>query len=182
MFGISTMWGWVIAFAATAAVAFGGGFKLAHDLDQGAYQALKASYAQAAASAAQGARQREEAQMALSQATGEAEAAQQAALTAKARVITREITHYVTTAQDAHGCVTWGMLRLHDAAALGVPADTLVPPAGQSDDACSPVKPSDFMAAITGNYAVAWANAEQLNALEADITQRVAVANGAVKP
>ena len=105
------------------------------------------------------------------------DAATQQALAAHATVVTKEIPVYVTTHQDATGCVTWGMLRVHDAAATGVDPASLQPPGGQSDDACSAVKPSAFAAAVAGNYAVALANAAQLNDLEADIRGRVAAFN-----
>lgn len=164
--------------ACAAVLVFVGGFKLSHDLDQGTIQKMKAAEATAEAQAQTQARTIEQKDAAVAQANGQAEAAAQAALAARAQVITKEVTHYVTVAQDAHGCVTWGMLRLHDASALGVDPATLLPPAGQSDDACSPVKPSVFSAAIAGNYAVALANAQQLNDLEADIRSRVAAFNG----
>jgi hypothetical protein len=176
MFGLN--WISLAAYAAVAALLFGGGFKLAHDLDQGTIQHMKAAEAQAAADAQKQARSIEQQQAQISNLTGAAEASAQEALQARARVVTKEITHYVTAAQDARGCVTWGMLRLHDAAALGVDPASLQPPSGQSDDACSPVKPSDFAAGVAGNYAVAHENAEQLDALEADIRQRVASFNG----
>lgn len=182
MFGLSSLWISVLSWSALAIGVFSFGFATANKLDAGAYKGLQLSYAQAEARANTAAMANEQAQASLSQATGAAEAAQQQALEASARVVIREVPRYVTVRQDATGCVTWGMLRVHDAAAIGVDPGALVPPAGQSDDACSPIKPSDFAAAVAGNYAVARANAEQLNALEADVTQRVAVANAAVKP
>jgi hypothetical protein len=112
-----------------------------------------------------------------------AETAAQTQLAGQATVITKEVTRYVSTSpKPPVGCVTNGMLRLHDAAVLGVDPSTIVPPAGQLDSACSTVAPSDFMAAVVGNYAAARANAEQLDALSADIKSRSAAVASAAKP
>ena len=108
-----------------------------------------------------------------------AEAAAQTALAGRAQIITKEITRYVSNKPGpAVGCVTNGMLRVHDAAVLGVDPSEVVPPAAQPDAACSAVAPSYFMAGVAANYAVANENAEQLNSLSSDIKSRAAaVAN-----
>ena len=108
-----------------------------------------------------------------------AEAAAQTALAGRAQIIIKRIPVYVSSsAKPAVGCVTNGMLRVHDAAVLGVDPSEVVPPAAQPDAACSAVAPSDFMAGVAANYAAANENAEQLNSLSSDIKSRAAaVAN-----
>jgi hypothetical protein len=71
------------------------------------------------------------------------------------------------------GCVSYGLVRQHDAAALGVDPDTLPLPAGSSDDACSPVTNSALADAISDNYAAARANAQELTDLQARDTAQV---------
>jgi hypothetical protein len=116
-----------------------------------------------------------------------AEVAAQAKIVTQTRTVTKEITRYVPRPGPSVSvpCVSNGMLRVHDAAVLGVDPSTILPPASSPDDACSPVAASDFMADINANYGVARANAEQLNALEADVTARanaVAAAQGPAPP
>lgn len=95
----------------------------------------------------------------------------------KTRVIVQKVPRYVDRVVHV-ACVPWGLVRLHDAAAGGRDPDAVAAPGGQSDDACSPFKPADVAAVIAGNYGVARANAEQLDALEADVRQRIDAANG----
>lgn len=103
---------------------------------------------------------------------------------------TRIVTRYVTLTKEipAHvppssPCVPWGVVRLHDAAVLGVDPSTLQAPAGQPDDACSDVSPSAFVATVTDNYRAGQQNAQQLDDLEADIAGRAqAVAPAVVAP
>lgn len=112
----------------------------------------------------------------VTQTSQHAEAAAQGTLRAQATRTRKAIVRYVH--DPSHPvpvpCVSWGMLRLHDAAVAGVDPGDLVPPPGEPTDACSSVKTSDFMATIVDNYAAARENAEQLDALEADINARVA--------
>lgn len=73
---------------------------------------------------------------------------------AQARTITltKEVTKYVTAETDRAFPVPCGVVRLHDAAALGVAAADLGNPAGLADgDPCS-VKASDLAATVIGNY------------------------------
>ena len=105
-------------------------------------------------------------------AAGEVQA--QAAIVQQARIIIRKVPVYVSkNPLPPVGCITNGMLRLHDAAVLGIDPADLSPPAAQSDDACSAVSPSDFMATVVNNYAAARQNGEQLNSLEVDINNRL---------
>lgn len=110
----------------------------------------------------------------LTKASAAAETKAQATIVRQARVIIKKVPVYVSSApRPPVGCITVGMLRLHDAAATGIDPADFHPPAGQPDDACSSVAPSDFMAVVAGNYAAARANGEQLNSLEADLKSRI---------
>jgi hypothetical protein len=113
-------------------------------------------------------------QAALTKSNAAAETQAQSKIVIQTRVIIRKVPVYVSS--DLHppvGCVTNGMLRLHDAAVLGIDPADLPPPTGQPDDACSTVTPSDFMAVVVGNYGAARQNGEQLNSLEADLKARI---------
>lgn len=94
------------------------------------------------------------------------------------RTLVKEVPRYVTAHQDAVGCVTYGLLRVYDAAILGVEPSTLELPAGKSDDACSPVKPSDLGRSLADNVGVSRQNAAQLDALIANVRETVDLYNG----
>lgn len=104
-----------------------------------------------------------------SAAIGRRQAATQTAITARTRMLIREVPIYVTPETDARlGGLPWGLVRMHDAAALGVDPASLPNPAGEPDDAASSVEASDLAAAVAGNYAgVCRADAEQLRDLQA---------------
>lgn len=114
------------------------------------------------------------AQTSITKTDSAAETAAQATIQVQTRTIIKKAPIYVSASPSPPvGCVTNGMLRLHDAAVLGVDPADIHPPAGQPDAACSTTAPSDFMAAVVDNYATARANAEQLNALEVDLDARI---------
>lgn len=86
-----------------------------------------------------------------------------------------EIPTYVTSAQDRSTCITYGLVRVYNAA-VGQP-DAIPLPAGKSNDACSPVKASALAAGIADNFGTAKDNADQLNKLEAYINSEKATAD-----
>lgn len=92
------------------------------------------------------------------------------------RTLVKEIPIHVPTSVP---CIPWGVVRLHDAAVLGVDPASLPTPAGEPDDACSDVSPRSFVTTVIANYEAAEQNAQQLNALEADLAAREAAANKA---
>ncbi len=99
--------------------------------------------------------------------------AHQTVLAAQAAVVKQKVRTHVheapppTPAAPARiGCVSYGLVRQHDAAALGVNPDTLPLPSGVSDDTCSPVANADLADAISDNYAAARANAQELTDLQ----------------
>lgn len=93
------------------------------------------------------------------------------------RTIIQEIPTYVTPAQDLHSCVTYGLVRVYDAAILGVQPSDLDLPAGQSDDACAPVKASDLARSLADNVGAARQNAAQLDALIANVATATDIYN-----
>jgi len=117
------------------------------------------------------------AQSAVDAKSAEDSATHQTAIASAAAVIKQKVSTHVHNPAPAAprvvGCVTYGLVRLHDAAALGVDPDTLPLPSGVSDDACSPVADTDLAAAFADNYAAARANAAQLDDLIANVKGKV---------
>lgn len=108
--------------------------------------------------------------------SSEANATHQATEAQAARVVKQKVyihVHDPAAPPRVVGCVSVGLVREHDAAALGVDPDTLPLPAGSSDDACSAVTNADLAGAIADNYAAARANAAQLDDLEANVKAKV---------
>lgn len=169
MFGLSSLAVRLIAGAVIVLIILGLGMRAMFLIDA---QTIDKLHAQQAAQQAAG-RQVQAVQKTLTVADTHSETVAQAGLSQQAKVIIERIPTYVSNKPSAPiGCVTWGMLRLHDAAVAGVEPSSLEPPAGQLDGSCSLVAPSVFMGVVAGNYAVAKSNAEQLDALEADIAAR----------
>lgn len=93
----------------------------------------------------------------------------QAKIVTVTRIIHEKVPVYVTARTP---CIPWSVVRVHDAAVLGVDPSTLQAPPGATDDACSDVTPRAFVDDIVDNYAAARANAQQLADLEADAARR----------
>ena len=93
----------------------------------------------------------------------------QAKIVTRYKTLLKEVPTYVTKTTP---CIPWSVVRLHDAAVLGVDPSTLPLPAGQSDDDCSDVESGAFVDTVITNYRAAQANAQQLNDLIADIAAR----------
>lgn len=104
-----------------------------------------------------------------------AEASAQERIVYRTNETIKEVPRYVTVVQD-RACIGYGLVRVLDAAAQGLSPESLQLPAGQSDDACSPVAPSALAMSVAGNYGIARQNAQQLDALSADIRAREAIA------
>jgi hypothetical protein len=79
------------------------------------------------------------------------------------RTITKEVPVYVTAKADAACTVPAGFVRVHDAAAQGVP---LSGSAGAADEAPSGIAISTVAATVADNYADCRANAEELRKLQ----------------
>jgi hypothetical protein len=174
MGAFSGAWGYLAAASVAALIAGSGVGHVVHRMDEGTIAAIKLadqktqSQAIAAAAAIRGSQDQANLDAAL------AEAKAQAAITARTQIVTREITIHVPEIQP---CIPYGLVRLLDAAARGSdPADAPIAP-GQSDDSCAPISWRAFAQDLASDYGIGRANAEQLNALEADIRALVAAAN-----
>jgi hypothetical protein len=97
------------------------------------------------------------------------------------RTIEREVPSHVTAAIDARFPVPVGFVRVHDAAAQGLPVADVHDPAGRPDDAAADVAASEAAAVIAGNYATCGDTAERLRSLQAWWRGQL-VAAGASRP
>lgn len=163
-------------YAALAAVFLGAGLGVKHEWDLGQAARVQVKHIVATSKV------QTKAVAAVDAHVAPAAAAAQVRIVTQTRTLLKEVPVYVPVRSP---CITWGALRLHDAAVLGVDASTLQPPAGQPDSACSDVDPIAFMAGVVANYGVARQNAQQLNDLEADVAGRAAAVSdqkAAVQP
>jgi hypothetical protein len=98
------------------------------------------------------------------------EAAAQTRIVTQTATLTKEIPSHV---KDSSTCITFGLVRVLNAAATGAsPRDTAP---GQPDDACAGVSWRSLAGDLTDDYASGNANAEQLNALEDTVAATAAV-------
>lgn len=149
------------------------GWMVVHSIQQGAIKDIKAQDAQVTAQA-QATGAKIDAASAEVDLKSDADAnAHQQALAATAAVIHQKVKSHVHEppppvdgAPLRVGCVSYGLVRQHDAAALGVDPDTLPLPSGVTDDTCAPVENADLASAISDNYAAARANAQELTDLQ----------------
>lgn len=152
-----------VTYLTVGAIAAATSGYLVHKIDHGKYADLELSYQQAQTKAVSLAKdiQASEDKVALDEAVAEAQA--QTQVVTRTRNITKEVQIYV---KDTSTCITYGLLRVLDAHALGVDPASLHLATAQPDDACANLKSSDLATIIAGNYDTANANAEQLNRLE----------------
>lgn len=163
---------WII-YAAAAAMIAGSSAWVTHRVDVGTLETLKREHAEAQTEAVEIAKAELAAQDQIALDAAVAEARAQQKIVVRNVTIQKEITKYVS---DTAHCVTYGLVRVLNAAVLGVdPADPALA-TGQPDDACAPVTASALAESVVANYGAALANAEQLNALEAAIAEMVAAA------
>jgi hypothetical protein len=173
------MLSFLLRFLLPAALAFGGGAFAAHRWDAGAIEALKLAQAKADATTLATRLAVVEAQDRVSLAAALNEARAQQKLADEKTLIPHEVRIHVSKAIDRSTCVSYGLVRVLDAAALGADPAALALPAGQSDGACAPVAASALATAVAENYVSASQNAEQLNALEAWVAAEDAASDSA---
>jgi hypothetical protein len=89
------------------------------------------------------------------------------------KTIVEKVPTYVTPEADARCVIPVGFLRLHDAAAAGLPPVSEA--TGKPDDAPSGVELHTVTETVVGNYGVANSNAEKLGALQEWLRQQAAV-------
>lgn len=154
----------LISAAVSALLSGFGVWKITHDLNEARVARLVKNYAEAEQRAL-AAQQRQI--IAWNTANLEAAVSEGNAQLVILRQITDtklEVPRYVTI---HHPCLSFGFIRVLDAAGLGVSPDSLPLPAGVTDDTCAPLDPAAVAQAIIANIGDARANAEQLNALSA---------------
>lgn len=158
-----------IAFLVLMAGAAIGGFTLAHRLDAAAYAKLELSYAQAQAKAVADAAAEQKRLDDIATEAARAEATNQRRLASQAQAALTEVQNHVKIVTIK--CIPLGLVRVLDAAALGVTASSLPHAAGNSDATCAKVDTVALARSIVANYFNANANAEQLNALIDNLRQ-----------
>lgn len=166
-------------YAGMAAAVLFAGWMVVHTIQRGAIKNIVAQdTAHAAQVDAAGARI-DAAQARVDVKSAEDSSTHQIAEAKVAAVVKQKVYIHVhdPVAPRAVGCVSYGLVRQHDAAALGVDPDTLPLPSGVTDDACSPVANTELAGAIADNYAAARANAAQLNDLIANVKGKVDATN-----
>lgn len=164
--------------AIVGALSFGT-WSVVHSIQAGAVKSYVAADAVTTANAQAAGAKIDSAQSAIDAKSAEDSAAHQTAEARVATVVKQKVYIHVhdPVAPRAVGCIPYGLVRLHDAAAIGVDPDTLPLPSGVSDDACSPVAVTALAEAIADNYAAARANAAQLNDLIGNVRGKVDVTN-----
>lgn len=145
-------------------------------MDQGKLATLEQHYAEAQTKAVEAAQAKQQALDKVQTEEAERAAAEQAATAANiAKQLTevRKHVHYLSTKAVQHvgrpvrvvGCITYGLVRVLDAAVLGSVAERLRLPSGQSDDSCAPITAVDLAESVASNYGTARLNAQQLDGL-----------------
>lgn len=135
---------------------------ITHKVDASRYTALQEQIVQAHADALQAALDEQKRQDQISTEAAQREAAAQSALAANTKRQLSEIQKHV---KSMAGCPPLGLVRLLDAGAFGVSADSLPLPTGQFDLSCATVDWPTLARSVVDNYGTARANAEQLDAL-----------------
>lgn len=161
--------GLLISAAVAALLSGFSTWKITHDIYQGKVARMTLGYAEAEKKALAAQAARIERDNATTLAAAVAEGQVQISILRHTSVLKLEVPKYVTIDRP---CITWGFVRLHDAAVHGVSPDELPLAAGQSNDQCAPVDAIVLAQTIADNYGVARANAEQLNAL-AQVTAKL---------
>lgn len=153
-----------------AAGAYGG-----YRWELGTYEARIAADATALTKATQAAAAKQLKIDAANQTAAMADAQAQQVIVTKTVTLTKEIPIYV---HDTIACpgLTVGLARVLRAASAGIDPASLNLAAGQSDDACSDVAPSEVAGWLTDYAGAAIANAQQLNDLETAVRANDALA------
>lgn len=174
---------WVI-YLLLAAASAGAGAYATHRFDLATIDSLKLAQQQAIITAQDEAIKKQRAIDAQNWSAAAAEAQAQQTITTRTVTIEKEVPKYVhdfvpvpgETQTITVGCITYGFVRVLDAAALGVDPASLDLAPGQSDDTCTALKDTDLASAIVENYGIANGNAEQLDALIASVKNNAATA------
>lgn len=82
------------------------------------------------------------------------------------KTITKEIPVAIPAAVDRAFPLPVGLLRVHDAAALGIDLSAVPHPSGLADDSAGPISASAFGTAVVSNYGVCHADQQRLRDLQ----------------
>lgn len=107
-----------------------------------------------------------EARGAASVAAAAADARAQTQVRTLTRTLIKEVPVHVGPETDARFGVPWGLVRLHDSAALGVELPTVPEASGWADGEVSPVAASDLGRTVVANYGECRADQARLSALQ----------------
>ena len=162
--GLASSAGGILAMLAVVASLIGVGAFEQHKIDANALTSLKADYAKQSAIAVGKAAAIQQTNDNRAIAAASAEAAVQASRVAALQQELDGVQKHVST--KAIPCISYGLVRVLDAAVLGVSPDALTLPAGKSDDTCSPITAAELAVSVVSNYGAALGNAEQLAALQ----------------
>ncbi len=174
MGALGWVWGYLVAGAVAALLAGSATGYVVHRMDEATVTAFRLADQQAQTRAIKDAEAIRQSQDQANLDAALAEAKAQQAIATDTRTVTREITIHVPQTQP---CIPYGLVRVLDDAATGNDTANAPITAGQSDDACTGISWRAFAGDLADDYASGRANAEQLNALEADVTRLVAAAN-----
>jgi hypothetical protein len=161
------------------AVAFGLGATVAHKMDQGKLERTKREYADEKLKAQRDAFDEQLKLLNQSAEDAQKEATFQAFQAKAAQSRMDEVVAHVrapTTVTIRNTCIPYGFIRVLDASGLNTGADTLLLPAGKSDDTCSGVDWRMLAERLVGNIArVCTPNAGQLDHLVEDIRNQIKI-------
>jgi hypothetical protein len=156
--------GGMIAMLVVVAGLVGSGAYVMHDVDNAKLEKVELSYKTAEEAAVAAAAAQQKAIDAAALAASSAEAQQQAQFATALQQELSDVQVHVST--KLVPCIPYGLVRVLDAAVLGVSASSLALPAGKSDATCSALTANDLAGSVISNYGSARANAEQLTALQ----------------
>ena len=159
---MSSVGGLLVMLAVVTSLVGAGAYE-EHKLDESRLLKVEAGYKDAEAKAAAHAAQVQKSIDDEALAASQAETAAQQSLAAAQQERLANVPAHVQVKYLP--CVPLGLIRVLDAAVLGVPADTLALPARSTDATCASIDAVALAKGIAANYSAANANAEQLNAL-----------------
>ena len=170
----SGAWGSLAAACIAALLAGSATGYVVHRMDGATIAAIKLADQQARTAAIHDAANIQQSQDSVNLNAAVAEATAQQKIVTQTVTVTKEIAQHVPLATP---CIPFGLVRVLDDAATGSDTADLPASPGQSDDACAPISWRAFASELTDDYGNGRANAQQLNALEADVTALAAAAN-----
>lgn len=152
----------LIIIAVVATGSFIAGFTLEYNLATGRAAKLELERKEEIIKAVENARLEQQRLDQIAIELAKQEANNQARITAATVSRLKEVKRHV---KNSNNCVTYGFIRVLDAGVHGVNAESLILPAGKSDDSCSEITTIELANSIIGNYGTCESNSEQLNAL-----------------